>query len=184
MISEANELIVRPAAEADAQDLADMVDDFVRGHPAERHPRPLETLRNAYFGREPVARVLVAVRRQRIVGMGQWTRIYDMFWAKCGGHMEWLYVRPEARGIGISGAIMAAICADIRHSGGEYLSASYGEGLAKLYERVAVGSPARTCRLSGEGFQTLADLAGAPAREIVRRLPSPELSRTPARSRP
>jgi GNAT superfamily N-acetyltransferase len=184
MVSEANELIVRPAAEADAHDLADMVDDFVRGHPAEGHPRPPEMLRNAYFGREPVARVLVAVRRQRIVGMGQWTRIYDLFWAKYGGQMEWLYVRPDARGIGISAAIVAAICADIRRAGGEYLSASYGEGLAKLYERVAVGSPARSCHVSGEGFQALADLDGTPARQIVRRLPSPELSRAPARSRP
>jgi hypothetical protein len=48
MISTANELIVRPAAEADVHDLA------------------------------------------------------DMFWAKFGGDIEWLYVRPEARGIGIA----------------------------------------------------------------------------------
>jgi GNAT superfamily N-acetyltransferase len=160
-----------------------MVDDFVRGHPAETHPRPLEKLRDAYFGAEPIARVLVAVREGRVVGMGQWTRIYDMFWAKYGGHIEWLYVRPEARGLGISPAIVAAICADVRDRGGEYLHGTYDDALATLYERTAVGSASRTCHLSGEAFQVFADLAGEPAREIVRRLPPPALSRMPARPR-
>jgi hypothetical protein len=38
----------------------------------------------------------------------------------------------------------------------------------------------RECFLSGKGFQVMADLAGLPVREIVRRLPAPELSRQPA----
>jgi GNAT superfamily N-acetyltransferase len=177
----ADPLVIRLATDADVEDLADMVEDFVRGHPAQEHPRPLERLRAAFFGPEPVARVLVAIRHGRIVGMGQWSRIFDVFWSMYGGQIEWLYVRPEARGIGISPAIVAAICDDVRRSGGEYLFANYGEELATLYERVAIGSPARTCHVSGEAFQVLADLAGQRAREIVRRLPPPELGRTPAR---
>lgn len=184
MSSSAQRLVVRPAIEDDLPDIAQMVDDFVRGHPAQDRPRPLDELRAAYFGAEPVARVFVAVRRGCVVGMGQWSRIYDMFWAMYGGQIEWLYVRPEARGLGISPAIVAAICDDVRRSNGEYLRAGYGEDLAKLYERVAIGSPERGCHLSGEAFQALADLAGRPPRDIVRKLPSPDLGRVPARPRP
>ena len=183
MTSGARPLMVRSATEADLRDLADMMNDFVRGHPAEAHPRPLAKLRDAYFGAAPVARVVVAVREGRVVGMGQWARIYDMFWAMFGGQIEWLYVRHEARGVGISPAIVAAICADVRASGGEYLHANYDGALAKLYERIAAGSASRTCHLSGEAFQVLADLAGKATREIVRGLPSPDLNRERARAR-
>lgn len=183
MTSDTGSLTVRPATEADLQDIAEMVDDFACDHPAERHPRPLAKLRDAYFGAAPVARILLAVRRGSTVGMGQWVRVYDMFWAKYGGQIEWLYVRPEARGIGVSAAIVAAICAEVRDCGGEYLHASYGDALTNLYERIAIGSPSRTCHVSGEAFQVLADLAGESAREIVRRLPSPDLNKLPARER-
>ena len=37
----------------------------------------------------------------------------------------------------------------------------------------------RECFVSAKGFQVLAGLEGLPVREIVRRLPGPELSRQP-----
>ena len=58
-----------------------MVNDFVKGHPAEKHARSRSALREAYFGDAPVANLVVAVSDGRVVGMGQWTRIYDMFWS-------------------------------------------------------------------------------------------------------
>jgi GNAT superfamily N-acetyltransferase len=177
-------LLVRPAAEADLADIAAMVDDFARGHPSENHPRPLERLRAAYFGPEPCARVFVAVRRGAVVGMGQWIRFYDMFWAMLGGKADWLYVRPEARGLGIAAVLIAAICDDVRRSGGEFLAGGGDGDVARLYERVARGWPTRDVYLSAEAFQVFADLAGAPPREIVRRLPAPDLNRVPARPRP
>src|SRR5262245_34620231 len=97
-------IVVRSATEGDLDDVADMVKGFVAGHPAENHPRPVSRLREAYFGARPVAHLLVATRGGRVVGMGQWTLIYDMFWAMFGGEIGWLYVRPEARGLGISAA--------------------------------------------------------------------------------
>ena len=45
-----------------------------------------------------------------------------------------------------------------------------------------MGMASRECFLSGKGFQVVAGLEGLPVREIVRRLPSPELSRQPAES--
>ena len=58
-------------------------------------------MRDAYFGAQPVARLLVAEQNQRIVGMCHWTRTYDLFWAMFGGELGWLYVPPAARGRGI-----------------------------------------------------------------------------------
>lgn len=177
-------LVVRLAVETDVEEIAAMVEDFVRGHPAENHRRPVDALRAAYFGERAVARLFVAVKRGAVVGMGQWTRIYDMFWAKLAGKAEWLYVRPELRGLGIAAAIVAAICDDVRRCGGEFLYGGGDEEVSRLYERVAIGWPTRECSLANEAFQVVADLAGCRPREIVRGLPSPDLNRVPARARP
>lgn len=72
-------LEVRPARESDLSAIAEMLDDFAKGHPAEKHPRSLARLREAYFGDAPVAHLLVAVRDGQPVGMAQWTKIYEMF---------------------------------------------------------------------------------------------------------
>ena len=87
-------LTVRAATEDDIQDIANLVDGFVAGHPAESHSRPLSRLREAYFGTHPVAHLLVAGKSGRIVGMCQWTRIYDMFWSAFGGEVGWLNAPP------------------------------------------------------------------------------------------
>ncbi len=128
--------------------------------------------------------MLVAVKRGRVVGMGQWTRMYDMFWAMFGGHAEWLYVRPDERGRGIAAAIVAAICDDVRGAGGEFLHGGGDDAVSQLYERVARGWPTRECYLSADAFQAFADLAGASPREIVARLPAKELNSVSTRRRP
>ena len=184
--STSSRVTVRPATEPDLPEVAAMVQEFVRGHPAEQHPRPLARLRQAYFGTEPVARVTVACSRGRIVGMGQWTRIYDMFWGMFGGEVAWLYVRPQMRGLGMAAAIVAEICCQVRHAGGEFVHGSAQEaGNAALYGRVAtvMEGASRECHLSAEAFQSFADLAGLAPREIVRRLPGSGLNRTAARPR-
>jgi GNAT superfamily N-acetyltransferase len=161
-----------------------MIEDFVRGHPAEPVPRSRDGLRAAYFGEVPVARLFVAERRGEVVGMGQWAPFYDLFWGKRGGKAEWLYVRPAVRGTGAAAAILAALCADIRRAGGEYVTGGYEPRLAPLYERIAIGWPMRECAIAAEAFQVLADLAGRAPREIVRHRPAVELNRIPARPRP
>ncbi|HEY6343900.1 MAG TPA: GNAT family N-acetyltransferase [Bryobacteraceae bacterium] len=176
-------LSVRLACEADITEVEDMVNDFVKGHPAEKHARSRSALREAYFGDVPVANLVVAVREFRVIGMGQWTRIYDMFWSMYGGNVEWLYIRPEHRGCGVVVAIVAEICAEVRKAGGEFLHGGGDDDVERLYERAAIGCPTHECHLSAEAFQVFADLAGSSPREIVRRLPSSELNRVPARSR-
>lgn len=181
--------MIRNATEADLEAIADMVDDCVTGHPAKSHPRPLSKLRAAYFGAQPVAHVLVASRsgpgcNEKVVAMAQWTRMYDMFWAMFFGEVEWLYVRPEARGLGIPAALIAEICRQVRLAGGEFIRGGAElDKNAALYQRVAAGWDSRTVNVGGEAFQVFADLAGQPVRHIVRGLPAADLNRQPARPR-
>ena len=72
-------LLIRDARLDDIPAIEEMVEDFVKGHPAENHPRSSDALRRAYFGEHPVAHLLVAERDGDIVGMGQWWLGHDMF---------------------------------------------------------------------------------------------------------
>jgi hypothetical protein len=175
-------LVIRSARETDLNDIEEMVNDFVKGHPAETHSRSRSKLREAYFGVAPVARLLVATRRERVIGMGQWTLIYDMFWSAYGGNVEWLYVRPEHRGSGVVAAIVAEISAQVRDARGEFLHGGGSRDAEALYERVAMGWKAHECYVSAEAFHALADLAGLLPRDIVRRLPDPGLNKVAARA--
>ena len=157
-----------------------MVDDFVKGHPAENHPRSPEALRAAYFGEQPVAHLLLAERNGEIVGMAQWQLIYDMFWGMFGAEAGWLYVKPHCRGSGIVAALTARLCSEAAAAGARFLHGGGGEGPSQLYERIAIGYPSRDCFLSGRAFQVFAMLDGLPVREIVRRLPTKELGLHPA----
>src|SRR5262245_26338081 len=105
-----SDITIRSATEADLEIIEQLVDGFVAGHPAASHARLRHKLREAYFGSRPVAQLLLAERGGRVVGMGQWTLIYDMFWAAFGAEAGWLYVRPDSRGLGIPAAIAAEIC--------------------------------------------------------------------------
>jgi hypothetical protein len=178
------DLAVRFAREGDLDDLEEMINDFVKGHPAETHSRSRSKLREAYFGIAPVAKLLVATRGERVIGMGQWTLIYDMFWSAYGGNVEWLYVRPGHRGSGVVAAIVAEIAAQVRAAGGEFLHGGGNRDAEALYERVAMGWKAHECYVSAEAFQVLADLASLPPRDIIRRLPNPGLNTVTARARP
>ena len=175
-------LLIRDAHTGDLPDIEAMVADFVKGHPAENHPRSRDALRNAYFGERPLAHLLVAERDGHIVGMGQWRLLLDMFWGMYGAEAAWLYVRSGFRGSGIVAAIVARICAQARTAGAQFLYGGGGPGPSKLYERVAIGNPARECHLSGKAFKVMADLDGLPLRKIVLGLPAPELGRQSADS--
>ena len=173
-------LLIRDANENDIPAIESMVADFVKGHPAENHPRPSQVLRSAYFGERPVAHMLVAERNGQIVGMAQWTLIHDMFWGMFGAEAGWLYVRPDCRGSGIVAALVARLCAQAAAVGAQFLHGGGSEGPSRLYERVAIGQVSGECHLSGKAFQVFAKLDGMPPREIVRSLPAPALGLQPA----
>jgi hypothetical protein len=55
-------LQIRVARLDDLPAIEEMVDDFVKGHPAENHPRSADALRRAYFGERPVAHLGLPAR--------------------------------------------------------------------------------------------------------------------------
>lgn len=173
-------LDIRQATPNDIPEIERMVSDFVKGHPAENHPRSQQALREAYFGVNPVAQLLVAERDGSIVGMIQWRRIHDMFWGMFGAEAEWLYVKPQHRGSGIVVSLVARVCAQASQAGATFLHGSGGEGPEALYERIAIGNADRHCHLSGRAFQVFARLDGLPVRDIVRGLPDRSLGLVPA----
>ena len=173
-------LCIRHAETTDIPEIEDMVSDFVKGHPADGQHRPTEALREAYFGEHPVAHLLVAERNGEIVGMIQWTLIYDMFWGMFGAETGWLYVKPQYRRSGIVAALVARTCAETSKVGAQFLHGGGGDGPSKLYERVAIGNAGRDCYLSGKAYQVFAGLDGLSAREIVRGLPDKQLGLQPA----
>ena len=172
-------LLIRHAELRDLREIEDMVTDFVKGHPAENHPRSTDALREAYFGERPVAHLLVAERGGRLVGMGQWWLLHDMFWGIFGAEAGWLYVRPDCRGSGIVAAIVARLCAEASRAGAQFLHGGGGDGPQRLYERVAIGQAGRDCHLSGRAFQVMSSLDGLPTRQIINGLPAPELGLLP-----
>jgi len=144
---------IRVARQTDVKDLDSMVDEFVVGHKAEHHSRSLDVLSSAYFGPNPVADIIVAEWKGSVVAMGQWMRIYDMFWGMFGGQTDWLYVRPRARGLGISAAIIANICDRIRRAGGEFLRGAGDETMRAFYGRSAkAGGNVFEFHISAEGL--------------------------------
>jgi N-acetylglutamate synthase-like GNAT family acetyltransferase len=173
-------LSIRAAKEEDIPEIERMVLDFVKDHPAKDHPRSREALRRAYFDERPVAHLLLAQRDGDIAGMVQWHLIHDMFWGFFGVEAAWLYVRPQFRGSGIVAALLARVCADARADGAQFMHGGGGDGPQRLYERVAIGSEGRECHVSGKAFDVFAGLHGLPPRDIIRRLPSREMSLQPA----
>jgi hypothetical protein len=170
------DLIVRRATPNDAPALAALIDGFAKGHPAEHRARSAERMREAFFGNQSVAHVLLAERLGTPIGFGVWRRSYDVFWSMFGGDGIGLYVTPSKRGSGIALCIIAAMCAAIRAQGGHFLQTSYDPELAGLYERVGVGRPERACHVSALAFETLTRAAGGSAREILRALPDKALN--------
>jgi GNAT superfamily N-acetyltransferase len=164
-------LVVRRATDDDMSAVVALLDGFAVGHPAQGLARSPDRLRQAFFDSGAIGYVLIAEQKGAPIGLGIWRKTYDVFWSMFGGEGIALYVRPEKRGFGVAASIVAAMCADIRREGGEYLLAYYAAERAAFYERVGLGGPERSCHVSATAFRTLADLAGKSPREIVRGLP-------------
>jgi hypothetical protein len=171
-----SDLIVRRATVDDVGVLAVLIDGFAQGHPAENHARSIAKLRDAFFGGEPVAHVLLAEKNGTAIGFGAWRKTYDVFWSMYGGEGIGLYLSPAHRGSGAAVCLIAAICAEIRKAGGHFLQTNYAPELSSLYERVGVGSSQRACHVSALAFEKLAQAAGKPARQIIRELPDKGLN--------
>ena len=113
-----NVLIVRRATADDVAVLASLIDEFAR-------VRSVDRLRDAFFGNQPMAHVLLAENNATVVGFGAWRKAFDLFWSMYGGDGLGLYVIPSHRGRGVALCIVAAMCAEIRKQGGHFLQTSH-----------------------------------------------------------
>ena len=78
---------------------------------------------------------------------------------------------------GVALALVAAVCAEARAGGAQYLTGGAYERsspIGHFYERIAVAFDSAECHCSGAAFRRLADLHGEPPRVIVRGLPPKE----------
>lgn len=117
--------------------------------------------------------MLVATRSSECVGFVGWQNDYDVHSCIPGAELNDMYVRPDVRGLGVALRLVAAVAATVRARGGKYvrgLTTGDPRTLA-LYGRIAVAFEGANCILGGAAFRTVAELAGKPARAIIRGLP-------------
>lgn len=74
-------------------------------------------LHHALFGPEPPAQAHVAVVDGEVVGCAIFFRTFSTWEGVPGIHLEDLYVRPEHRGSGLGGALLASLAARCRADG-------------------------------------------------------------------
>jgi GNAT superfamily N-acetyltransferase len=118
-----------------------------------------ERVRDALFGTRPAAEALIAERGSQIAGYALFFPTFSTFLALQGVWLEDLFVRPAHRGGGVGKALLAAVAARVRESGGERL-----EWAALDWNELALGFYRRI------GAQTMNEW-------ITHRLVGPELER-------
>jgi GNAT superfamily N-acetyltransferase len=165
-------LTVRSVVPGDVPGVARLVEQFM--HDAFTRPwgGSAEALARDGFGAHFEMSVAIAADAE-LVGFAAWEDMYDLHHCVPGAHVIDLYVAPSHRGIGVALALLADVSAHVRDRGGSFLrgQALPARGLEHLYGRVAVLFPGDECNVGGRAFRALADLAGVPAREAIRRLP-------------
>ena len=168
---------VRPATIDDAPQLARMLAAYLTesfpDHPGVGEAR----LRDDVLASQHGQRIVVAVRRDSLIGFMAWDRVYDLHWGAGGASIADLYVDPGSRGHGVAIALTAAVCAQARAEGGAFLrGGAYDRESAtgRFYERFSIGYDSAECHCGGRAFRELAALHGSPPRTIARSLPPRE----------
>jgi len=117
-------------------------------------------LRKTLFGARPAAEVLLAVLDGETVGFAVFFTNYSTFLAKPGLYLEDLFVKPDARGLGIGKALLARLAelAVERDCGRvEWSVLDWNEPSIRFYESLGA-VPLKewtTFRLTGEALRKL-----------------------------
>jgi GNAT superfamily N-acetyltransferase len=160
---------VRAAAPADIPILLEMFGELAEyEHLEHLLAATQQRLAGALFGERPAAAALLAESDAEVAGYAVFFPTFSSFLAIQGVWLEDLYVRPAHRGAGVGRALLAAVAAHVRESGGERLEWSaldWNELALGFYRRIGAQTMNEwiTHRLVGEELERLAgEAAGGP----------------------
>lgn len=118
-------------------------------------------LRQALFGKNPKAEVLLAYHGERPAGFALFYGNYSTFRGRCGIHLEDLYVRPAFRGSGLGRRLLrrlASLTLERGCSRLEWWVLGADEAAAQFYQRMGAAAKDEwtVYRLRGEALTRLA----------------------------
>ncbi|MEM6325632.1 MAG: GNAT family N-acetyltransferase [Bacteroidota bacterium] len=109
---------IRPACEADLPSLISLCADHAAYEGATYDPTgKAEPLRSLLFGEAATLRGLVAAGISGLLGYATWSPQVSTWDARWYAHMDCLYLRPEARGIGLGWHLVARVVRDAHAAG-------------------------------------------------------------------
>ena len=160
-----NDIEIRPATEADAQLLFDLILELAAYEKlADKVAGDPEVLRRTLF-EQRAAEALLLEARNEPVGYAIFFTTFSGFECRSGIWLEDVYVRPEHRRGGIGQAVMehlAAIVLDRGHARLEWVALDWNEPALNFYERLGAARLDDWVihRLERDGIRRLAQAAG------------------------
>lgn len=154
---------IQPATEADVPVILAMIQGLAE------YEKLLHTctatagqLRDTLFGPRPGAEVVLARRRGACVGFALFFPNYSTFLAKPGMYLEDLFVKPEARGLGVGLALLRHLASIARERGYgrmEWSVLDWNDPAIGFYKKLGAVPMDEwtTFRLTGEAIERLAD---------------------------
>ncbi len=155
--------LVRAAGPRDVAPLLEMFGELAEYEHLEHEFRATEQrLTDALFGERPAAAALIAERGSQAAGYALFFPTFSSFLTTSGVWLEDLFVRPAHRGGGVGKALLAAVAAHVRDSGGqrlEWAALDWNELALGFYRRIGAKTMNEwiTHRLVGDALEQLAD---------------------------
>jgi GNAT superfamily N-acetyltransferase len=123
-------------------------------------------LGSALFGQRPAVEALIAQSGAEVAGYALLFPTFSSFLTTSGVWLEDLFVRPAYRGRGIGKALLAAVAAHVRDSGGqrlEWAALDWNELALGFYRRIGAKTMNEwiTHRLVGDELEQLAGESAA-----------------------
>jgi GNAT superfamily N-acetyltransferase len=158
----AEQISIRPASEADAELLFDLILELATYEKAaDQVVGDAETLRRSLF-EQHAAEALIVERGEEPVGYAVFFTTFSTWETRSGVWLEDIYVRPEQRRGGIGLAVMehlAALTLERGHVRLEWCALTWNEPALEFYDRLGARrlDEWRTLRLERDGMEKVAN---------------------------
>lgn len=165
MSATANDVEIRPATEADAQLLFDLILELAAYEKmADEVVGDAEVLRRSLFEQGAAEALLLETADGEAVGYAIFFTTFSTFECRSGIWLEDVYVRPEHRRGGIGRLVMehlAKLALDRGHVRLDWVALEWNEPALNFYERIGARrlDDWRLLRLEKDGIRRLADNA-------------------------